>query len=53
MTEQVVESELPHAAPVTPAVDSPAEVEEIAEQPAAIEETVSCASTWVEEVIAV
>lgn len=48
VTEQVVESELPHSAPVTPAVEAPAEAEEIPQPHAAIDEA-PAASTWVEE----
>ncbi|HHT0306279.1 TPA: signal recognition particle-docking protein FtsY [Raoultella planticola] len=48
VTEQVVESELPHSAPVTPVVEAPAEAEEIPQPHAAIDEA-PAASTWVEE----
>ncbi|EPI4982324.1 signal recognition particle-docking protein FtsY [Raoultella planticola] len=48
VTEQVVESELPHSAPVTPAVEAPAEAEEIP-QPHAVIDEAPAASTWVEE----
>lgn len=48
VTEQVVESELPHSEPVTPAVEAPAEVEAIPQPHAAIDEA-PAASTWVEE----
>ncbi|HHS9595125.1 signal recognition particle-docking protein FtsY [Raoultella planticola] len=48
VTEQVVESELPHSAPVTPAVEAPAEAEETPQPHAAIDEA-PAASTWVEE----
>ncbi|HAT1621645.1 TPA: signal recognition particle-docking protein FtsY [Raoultella planticola] len=48
VTEQVVESESPHSAPVTPAAEAPVEVEAIPQQHAAVDEA-PAASTWVEE----
>jgi fused signal recognition particle receptor len=49
VTEQVVESELPHSAPVTPAVEAPAEAEET---PAHAIEEAAAAELLAEEVAA-
>ncbi len=51
VTEQVVESELLQSAPVTPAVEAPAEVEEIPERHAAVDEA-PAASTAGEKAVA-